>query len=251
MSINKSVLVTGAASGIGLATVHALLAAGVAVVAVDRDAHALDAIGPAERLHLEALDVSDDGAIAPAIERGIAALGALGGVVNAAGIGRDLVAARTDAKLFRDILDVNLVGTFMVAREAAARMQATGGGSIVNITSVSGVRGNAGRAAYGASKGGADALTRILASEWARDAVRVNAVAPGPIDTPLARRVHDERTRAEWLALVPMGRYGAPDEVTGAILFLLDDASSSYITGQTLCVDGGFVVAGLRGRQSA
>ena len=250
MTIAATVIVTGAASGIGLATVHALVDAGVAVIACDRDAAALDRIEvAASPIHREAFDVADDAAIGAAIDRGIAALGLVCGVVNAAGTGRSVPAAETDAALFRSILDVNLVGSFVVAREAAARMAA--GGSIVNIGSVSGIRGNAGRAAYGASKGGIDALTRILATEWATKGVRVNTVAPGPIDTPLARAVHDAATRREWEALVPMARYGTPEEVTTAILFLLDDARSGYITGQTLCVDGGFVAAGLRSGAAA
>lgn len=245
MAIGSTIIVTGSASGIGLAVVQGLIAAGASVIAFDRDAAALDRItAPVDRIHRETVDVTDEGAIGPALDRGIAALGALRGVVNAAGIGRSLPATQTDATMFRKILDVNLVGSFIVAREAAGRMPT--GGAIVNISSVSGIRGNSGRAAYGASKGGTDALTRILGTEWAARGIRVNAVAPGPIDTPMAREVHDPATRAEWEALVPMARYGQTSEVTGAVLFLLDDAASSYITGQTLCVDGGFVAAGLR-----
>lgn len=250
MKIDSTIIVTGSASGIGLAVVKALIAVGASVIAFDRDAVALERIAAAaDKIHREIVEVSDEAAIGPAIDRGIAALGALGGVVNAAGIGRSVPAAQTDAAMFRKILDVNLVGSFIIAREAAARMIT--GGAIVNISSVSGIRGNSGRAAYGASKGGTDALTRILGTEWAAKGIRVNAVAPGPIDTPLSREVHDAATRGEWEALVPMARYGETDEVTGAVLFLLDNTASSYITGQTLCVDGGFVAAGLRSGAAA
>lgn len=248
MRFDRAILVTGAASGIGLATVDALLASGGKVVAADRDSAALASLQERDdvNLHCELLDITEEHEVGVVLDRGVAALGLLGGVVNCAGTGRDIPALETEGDFFRQLLDVNLVGNFVVAREAARRMIAAGGGSIVNVSSVSGIRGNAGRAAYGASKGGLDALTRILAAEWAEQAIRVNAVAPGPIETPLATLVHGKAVREQWQSLVPMRRYGMPPEVASVILFLLDTAQSGYMTGQTLCVDGGFTMAGLR-----
>jgi NAD(P)-dependent dehydrogenase (short-subunit alcohol dehydrogenase family) len=149
--------------------------------------------------------------------------------------------------MFRRILDVNLVGSFVASREVALRMSARGSGAIVNIASVSGLRGNVGRVAYGASKGGVITMTQVMAVELARHGIRVNAIAPGPIETPLVREVHTDKVRADWLAKVPQGRYGTPSEIAGAALFLLDPAHSSFVTGQTICVDGGFTAAGLMG----
>jgi NAD(P)-dependent dehydrogenase (short-subunit alcohol dehydrogenase family) len=110
---------------------------------------------------------------------------------------------------------------------------------------VSGIHGNSGRLAYGASKGAVIMMTRVMAVEFASMGIRVNAIAPGPIETPLVREMHADATRKEWIARIPQHRYGLPAEVAGAAIFLLDSRRSSYVTGQTLCVDGGFTTAGL------
>src|SRR5690606_10472274 len=120
--------------------------------------------------------------------------------------------------------------------------------AIVNIASVSGLRANDGQVAYGASKAGVKLLTEVMAVELAKRDVRVNCVAPGPVDTPMVARLHGEDVRRDWLERVPQRRYGEPDEIAAAIAFLLSP-EASYITGQTLAVDGGFMAAGMFRRE--
>jgi NAD(P)-dependent dehydrogenase (short-subunit alcohol dehydrogenase family) len=180
-----------------------------------------------------------------------AEFGPLTGVVNSAGIGRDVPALDTSVDLFRKMLEVNLIGSFVVSREVAKRMRERGAGSIVNIASVSGVMGNKGRVAYGASKGGVITMTKVMAVELASLGIRVNAIAPGPIETPLVQEVHTPEVRAAWMSTVPQRRYGLPGEIAGTAVFLLDNRKSSYITGQTICVDGGFSIAGILGSTAA
>jgi len=244
-------IVTGAASGIGLAIAKALLGEGWKLILADL------APGPLEaaRTELDALranatkclvmDVTDEASVIAALGGCEDGFGPVRGLVNSAGIGRDVPFFDTSVELFRKILDVNLIGTFTVAREAGKLMRAHHGGAIVNIASVSGQRGNIGRAAYGASKGGVITLTQVMACELASDNIRVNAIAPGPVETPLVKAIHNDAVRAGWIRALPQRRYGAPEEIAGAAVFLLDDSKASFITGHVLNVDGGFAAAGL------
>lgn len=247
-----SVIVTGGASGIGLAVVEELLSEGWRVVAADLVPANIEAAREAlarhgDKVRFEEVDVADEAQVAEMVARAGRAFGPLKGIVNSAGIARDIPALETSAEIFRKILEVNLIGTFLVAREAAKAMKETGGGAIVNIASVSGMLGNLGRAAYGSSKGGVVVLTKILAVEFAAFGIRVNAISPGPVETPLVKAVHTEEARAVWTDRVPLRRYAQPSEMAGTIAFLLDEAKSSYVTGQTIAVDGGFTAGGLIG----
>jgi len=242
-------LVTGGASGIGLATAERLLASGWKVAVVDRDETALAAaqkqLGASGRVFVSALDVTDEKAAEAVIGKAAAALGGLDGVVNSAGIAADIPALDTPVELMRKILDVNVVGTFIVARAAARRMKDTGGGAIVNLASIAGLRGSKGRSAYGTSKGAVIVLSQVLANDLARYKIRVNAVAPGPVETPMVKALHSQSDRALWMRHVPMRRYAQPDEIASVIEFLLDGTRSGYMTGEVVAVDGGFRGAGI------
>ncbi|MEQ1615776.1 MAG: SDR family oxidoreductase [Hyphomicrobiaceae bacterium] len=242
-------IVTGAASGIGQATAALLLESGWKVALFDANETALnlaaEALAKPKCTYVKRLNVTDESAVEKAVAEAAEALGGLHGVVNSAGIAADKHVFDTSAELFRKMLDVNVVGTFLVAKAAARMMQHTGGGSIVNIASVSGLRGSKGRSAYGASKGAVINLTMVMATDLAPFKIRVNAIAPGPIETPMVKAVHTEEDRAIYHRFVPMRRYGQPSEIANAVEFLLDEKRSSYITGEILAVDGGYRGAGI------
>lgn len=250
-AMNKDVVVvTGGASGIGAAVVSRLLAAGAIIVTLDVSADALEkhlsnCAEDLDRAHFRQVDISDEQAVAAVVDDIEREIGPITGLVNSAGIGKESPSLETSVAVFRRIVDINLAGSFIVSQQVARRMSGRGHGAIVNIASVSGLFGNSGRVAYGASKGGVVTMTKVMAVELAEKGVRVNAVAPGPVDTPMVVEMHAPATRKAWLDGIPQRRYGTPGEIAAAVLFLLQESEASYITGQTIAVDGGFSSAGI------
>lgn len=239
----QAIGVTGGAQGIGLAAAERLVSEGARVILVDRQAEkARQAAAPLGAVAC-ITDVTDAAQLDAALEAAVAEAGApLSGWVNCAGVAFRKPALALAADEWRRVVDVNLTGTFLAAQAAARRMAAHGGGSIVNLTSISGQRGGSGRAAYGASKAGIIGLTQTLAIEWAPLGIRVNAISPGPTATPMAN--HDPAQRASFLARMAIQRYAQPQEIAAAIAFLLS-SDASFITGDVINVDGGFNAAGM------
>jgi NAD(P)-dependent dehydrogenase (short-subunit alcohol dehydrogenase family) len=241
-------LITGAARGIGLATARRFLADGwrVALLDVQGDLvreSAASVGAPDASLALEA-DVSDPGAVSRAVQAVAARFGRLDALVNNAGVAVFKPLLETTYEEWSRVMAVNLTGPFLCTQAAAPLMAETGGGAIVNITSISGIRASTLRVAYGTSKAALAHLTKQQAVELAHLGIRVNAVAPGPVDTAMAKAVHSPEIRAEYHEVIPLERYGLEEELAETIHFLCSDRAS-YVTGQLLAVDGGFDAAGI------
>lgn len=244
----KIAIVTGGLSGIGAAIAERLASEGAKVIAADISTEAT-ALDPTQRIAPLRVDVSDPASAAHLVETVCGAHGRIDFLIQSAGIAQDVPLLETTPEQFDRIMAINLRGSFLVAQAAARVMIEQGSGSIVNIASVSGMRGNVGRVAYGASKGGVVVMSQVMAVELAASGVRVNVIAPGPIETPMAAQIHDEATRNVWNSVVPMRRYGTPEEIAGAAAFLCSE-DAGYVTGHVLAVDGGFVAAGLQRQPS-
>lgn len=227
-------LVTGGGGGIGRAVGLLLSSCGARLASLDRE----DRPGPALSLPC---DVSRSDQVQAAVERVVAELGRLDLVVHCAGSTRDGSLMRLSDEDWRAVLASNLDSAFYLLRAATPALRAAGGGSVVLVSSINGERGKAGQANYAASKAGLNALARTAARELGRHGIRVNAVAPGWVDTPLTAGLPAElRQRA--LDETVLGRLGQPEDVAGAVLFLCSDLGR-HVTGQVLRVDGGQLIA--------
>ena len=189
-------------------------------------------------------DVSEPKQVKAAIAKVFRRFRRIDALVNNAGVALFKPILKTTAKEWSRVLDVNLSGPFFCTQACAPIMLKNGGGAVVNITSISGLRASSLRVAYGTSKAALDHLTKQQAAELGNLGIRVNAVAPGPVDTAMARKVHTADIRADYHDAIPLNRYGTEEEIAQAVAFLCSDAAS-YINGQTLAVDGGFDAAGI------
>jgi NAD(P)-dependent dehydrogenase (short-subunit alcohol dehydrogenase family) len=237
-SSTRHVLVTGASSGIGAGIAQAFAADGARVTATGATAAELVAARARpemEGIELALLDVRDDAAVRALVQ----AQGELDVVVNCAGIIRR--GAEHEPEAFAEVLDINLTGTMRVCAAARAALNARGG-CIVNTASMLSFFGGGLVPGYSASKGGVAQLTKSLAIAYAADGIRVNAVAPGWIATPLTQALQDDPARSSpILARTPMGRWGTPADVAGPVLFLCS-AAARFVTGVVLPVDGGYLI---------
>lgn len=238
----QTAIVTGASQGLGRSIAIELGAAGAQVACIARNVAKLedtvkvitDAGGQAEAIQC---DVSDGEAINAVVEKVCEDWGKLDILINNAGITRDtLLPAMTDEQ-WDDVISVNLRGTFLFTRAASQKMMRARYGRIINISSVSGLIGNAGQTNYSASKAGVIGMTRSLAKELAKRKVTVNAVAPGFIESDMTEKLGDA-ILGEVKKNIPAKRLGVPEDVSACVLFLASPAAS-YVTGQVLTVDGG------------
>ena len=237
---NKKALVTGASRGIGKAAADLFLAEGAEVWGLGTKAPE-DLAGRIDKsgghFHWISADLAEPDGLEAIAENALKEAGGFDILVNNAGITKDNLSFRMNLDDFRRVLDVNLTAAFILARTAGRDMIRRRTGSIINMSSVVGLHGNGGQANYAASKAGLVGLTKSLARETAPRGVRVNAIAPGYIDTDMTMLLPEEVKQA-MLEQIPLKRLGRPEDIAQAALFLASDASA-YITGQVLTVDGG------------
>jgi NAD(P)-dependent dehydrogenase (short-subunit alcohol dehydrogenase family) len=243
-SPRKVALVTGATSGIGLAAAEAFLARGYAVALVDRD----DTAGGAVQERLQKLgectyircDVTDNAAVQSAVQQAVSKYARLDAAFNAAGIdGEGAATADCSIENWNRVIATDLTGVWFSMRHEIPAMLKTGGGAIVNCASTAGIAGAPYVPAYVAAKHGVVGLSKAAALEYARQGIRVNAVCPGIIETPMTRKGLAPDIKAKLLEETPIGRIGTAAEIAATVIWLCD-STSSYLTGQAVAVDGGW-----------
>ena len=246
---DRVAIVTGAAQGIGKAIATAFVKEGARVLIADingeraaQTAAELDAGGRAVKA-LQA-DVADPVGGETMVAHCVREFGRIDILVNNAGIGINKRTLDFPLDEWERVIKINLTGAFLSSQAAARRMVDQRYGKIINICSLSGQRGGIGRAAYGASKAGLELLTKVMAVELGELGINVNDIVPGPIATDVGRAMHDPATVEAYNFLVPQRRYGEPNEIAKAAVFLAS-SESDYINGHSLNVDGGFRAAGL------
>jgi NAD(P)-dependent dehydrogenase (short-subunit alcohol dehydrogenase family) len=244
---NKVAVITGAASGIGRATARRFADEGALVVVADlaevEGAAVADEIGGT----FQSVDVADEGSVAKLFEAAVAAYGGVDIIFNNAGISppEDDSILETSLEAWRRVQEVNLTSVFLGCKYGIPRLMERGGGSVINTASFVAVLGSAtSQISYTASKGGVLAMSRELGVQFARQGVRVNALCPGPVNTPLLQELFakDPERAARRLVHIPMGRFAEAEEIAAAVLFLASD-DSSFVTASTFLVDGGISAA--------
>ena len=246
--IMKVAVVTGAARGIGLAISKKFLEEGYRVAILDIDQKTLSQTMKQDFdtnnvLGLEC-DVSEPDQVDQSVNRVLEQFGRIDVLVNNAGIAEFKPMLETTYMEWSRILAVNLNGPFICTQACAPIMLKNEGGSIVNIASISGLRASTLRIAYGTSKAALMHLTKQQAAELGNKGIRVNAIAPGPVDTAMAKKVHTADIRSDYHDVIPLNRYGLEEEIADAVWFLCSD-SASYINGQIIAADGGFDATGI------